>query len=250
MLLSRQQNCMCTVTIFPLEQNGFVLTSNRDEAPKRKALEPNVYHDDDISMWYPKDPEGRGSWIGVSSKSRAVCLLNGAFEKHKRILPYRQSRGVIVTHFLRCENLEKELQEYNLENIEPFTLIAATWEKGMRWFELVWDGEKRHMKGLPLESHIWSSSTLYNGEMREERRQWFNEFKTENELTPKSILHFHHSAGKPNLDYGVVMDRGFVKTTSITQITKKEKEIQLSFEDLQAQKYYLQTLELPIILNE
>lgn len=241
---------MCTVSLFPKGKNGFILTSNRDEAPKRTALEPDVYKEENMSMWYPKDPEGKGSWIGVSSKNRAVCLLNGAFEKHQRVLPYRQSRGLVVTHMMKCEHLETELEQYNLDNIEPFTVIAVDWNGDMQWFELVWDGEERHVKQLSLEPHVWSSSTLYNESMRKERRQWFNSFLKEKDYSYQAILGYHHTAGAPNKDYGVVMDRGFVKTTSITQIVKTSEEIQLSFEDVQGQKHYQNTIELPLVLNE
>lgn len=241
---------MCTVTLFPKGSNGFVLTSNRDEAPLRKALKPDVFRNQQATLWYPKDPEGKGSWIGVSSKCRAICLLNGAFQKHKRSLPYRQSRGIVVTNFLKCDHIEGELHNYDLENIEPFTLIAADWNRDMQWFELVWDGVKRHVRQLPLEPHIWSSSTLYNPAMREERRQWFDNFFKDNDRTLESISKFHRTAGDSNSDYGVIMDRGFVKTTSITQIVKKENDILLRFEDLLEQTKYSNTIELPLVLNE
>ena len=240
---------MCTVTLFPLQNDGFVLTSNRDEAPNRKALEPAVYSDGENLLWYPKDPKGSGSWIGMSSKNRVVCLLNGAFERHERQLPYRQSRGLVVTQFLKCDKVHEELTNYALDNIEPFTLIVADWNNTMQWFELVWDGRKRHVFELPLEPCVWSSVTLYNEEMRQERKKWFLEFLNNNQQTPQAISEFHHSAGKPNTNYGVIMDRGFVRTTSITQIVKEETTVHLHFEDLLAKKDYHHCLELPLVLN-
>lgn len=238
---------MCTVTLFPLKNNGFVLTSNRDEAPRRKALVPAFYTEAETSLWFPRDPEGSGSWIGVSSRNRAVCLLNGAYEKHKRELPYRQSRGLVVTQFLKCKAIENELLDYVLDNIEPFTLVVADWNHIMRWFELVWDGERRYVKQLPLEPYVWSSATLYTEQMKQERIRWFREFLDEKEQTPQAISKFHHTAGSPNESYGVVMNRGFVKTTSITQIVKDETTIHLSFEDLQAQTHHQHTSELPLV---
>ena len=245
--LNRLKSCMCTVTLFPLKNSGFVLTSNRDEAPNRKALKPDIYSNEETLLWYPKDPDGNGSWIGVSSKNRAVCLLNGAHEKHKRQLPYRQSRGMVVTHLLKCELIQYELMEYNLNNIEPFTLVVADWNHSMQWFELVWDGKKRHVRELPLGTYVWSSATLYDEHMRKERKQWFQEFVDSEELTPETISQFHRTAGKTNVDYGVIMDRGFVKTTSITQIVKEDIAVRLHFEDLQTQSQYSDTLELPLV---
>ena len=40
---------MCTVTYLPLENNNFILTSNRDEDPNRKTIPPNTYEEEVVS---------------------------------------------------------------------------------------------------------------------------------------------------------------------------------------------------------
>src|SRR5690606_25691999 len=173
---------MCTVTVFPLEESHFVLTTNRDEAPERTSLWPEIYPGENGRMLFPKDTVSGGTWVGASEQYRVLCLLNGGFEPHRRSLPYRKSRGEVVVDFL----------------------------------QVVCDGYQKHLRPLPLIPHIWSSSTLYTSEMKKERVSWFRNFVKEQEPLPEHILDFHTRTAPHNNDYGVIMDRGFVKTTSIT----------------------------------
>ena len=224
---------MCTVTITPKGNNNFILTSNRDEAPNRIPLPPKFYKENDTSLLFPKDPVAEGTWIGISDKNRVVCLLNGGFIIHERKSTYRKSRGLISKDFLLASNIETTLNDYNLDNIEPFTLVIADWNTSLKFYELVWDGEKKHISQLPLEPKIWSSATLYSKTMKQERLTWFNDFKTKLPLTPENLLSFHKTAGDGNNDYGTVMNRGSVKTTSITQIKKLNNNVEIRYENLQ-----------------
>ena len=52
------------------------------------------------------------------------------------------------------------------------------------------------------------------------------------DLTAESLLHFHKTAGDGSKDNDLIMDRGFVKTKSITQIELKERT-NFRYEDLQ-----------------
>ena len=76
---------MCTVTYLPLENEGFILTSNRDESHIRKTIPPKKYVENGVELAYPKEQLAGGTWIGASTKNRLVCLLNGAFKKHVRL---------------------------------------------------------------------------------------------------------------------------------------------------------------------
>ena len=44
---------MCTVTVFYKGKNDFVLTSNRDEAPNRIALHPDIYNEEFTTLLMP-----------------------------------------------------------------------------------------------------------------------------------------------------------------------------------------------------
>lgn len=241
---------MCTVTLIPKGKNDFVLTSNRDEAPNRTTLSPEFYEINKTRLLYPKDEVAGGSWIGVSEKRRVLCVLNGGFEAHERKTPYKLSRGVVMKGFLIVENLDKAIEDYNLEGVEPFTLVIVDWASEMNFKELVWDGKEKHFSSLPFEPKIWSSSSLYNAQMKQERLQWFNDFIYKNELSAKSIMNFHKTAGIDNNDYGVIMDRFFVKTTSITQIVKSNNEISMSFKNLQTKSCTQKSFNFPISIND
>ncbi|WP_298239299.1 NRDE family protein [uncultured Algibacter sp.] len=240
---------MCTVTIIPKEKTDFILTSNRDEAPNRVSLIPDFYTLGGTKLLFPKDKKG-GTWIGVSEKNRVVCVLNGALTFHKRKQNYRMSRGIVANDFMISDKLVETVQAYNLIDIEPFTMVIIDWNQELKFYELVWDGINKYFTQLPLEPRIWSSSTLYSQEMKKERQEWFEDFKLKHSLNAGSILNFHKMAGIDNEDYGVVMNRGFVKTTSITQIRKTRESCIMQYENLQDKTVTTKTFKLPQVVNE
>lgn len=230
---SIKRSTMCTVTLFPLPEaeNGFVLTSNRDEAVLRKTLQPEIYLEEGIRMLYPRDVEAGGTWIGLSEKQRAICLLNGGFKKHIRKPPYRKSRGVVVKEFLAASNIRNCIAEYHFPGIEPFTALIVDFGQKLDFLELVWDGDQYHLRELPLESGIWSSSLLYSSEEVALRKEKFEAFKRHHPLTPENLLQFHSSGGEVG-EEGLVIDRGFLKTCSITQIFKTTGTVKMWYKDL------------------
>lgn len=241
---------MCTVTLISKGKNNFVLTSNRDEAPNRTSLKPEIYTINNTKVLFPKDELSGGTWIGLSEKNRVVCVLNGGFSFHKRIPNYRKSRGVVANDFLIADDLKNTVNSYNFESIEPFTMIIVDWNSGLKFYELVWDGNNKHFKKLPLEPKIWSSSTLYSEDMKAKRVKWFEDFKAKNELDKDALLKFHKTAGKNNDDFGVIMNRGFVKTTSITQIEKSEDSLIMHYESLVDNTISSKNFHIPQTVNE
>lgn len=224
---------MCTVTLVPTQENNFILTSNRDEAVDRKTLFPEFYQVHKTRMLFPKDAVAGGTWIGVSDKNTMICLLNGGFEIHERSPSYRQSRGVVVRDLLEADDLENAIHAYNYMGIEPFTIVAANWQSDLLLFELVWDGQQKHLKRLEKKTHIWSSSTLYTKDMKATRKKWFATHENQNVLTPITLLDFHKNAGVGDKNIDLQIDRGFLKTISITQVVKNEEELSMRYENLQ-----------------
>ena len=76
---------------------------------------------------FPKDTTGGGTWIAVSHQ-RITCLLNGAFKPHVPIMPYRKSRGLIVLDSFLFNSIDSFSKDYDLQNIEPFTMISVGFE--------------------------------------------------------------------------------------------------------------------------
>lgn len=225
---------MCTVSLVPHPDspNGFILTSNRDEAVSRKTLDPKVEVHNGIKMYFPKDAKAGGTWIGVSEKKRAVCLINGAEKPHKRKKFYRKSRGIVVKDFLAFKNALKSAKDYVLEGIEPFTMIVADWQNGLLFFEVLWDGTSRRITKLPIKEHIWSSSPLYSEEMKALRKKWFKELKSSKGFSREHLLDFHHTAGVGDKNIDLIIDRGFLKTQSITQIYNANEGLLFWYENL------------------
>lgn len=224
---------MCTVTYLPLEGKNFILTSNRDETPLRKTISPKTYLENGVEITYPKDELAGGTWIGTSNKKRLVCLLNGGFKNHKRELPYKMSRGIIVKNLLSTDDAVAYINNFDFHNIEPFTLILVDWKSDLSTYELVWDGTKKHFKKLPQEPKIWSSSTLYTTEMQQQRKEWFADWLKNNPIFSKeNILEFHNNESLGNSETSIKMKRQFVETVSITSILKTDTDVAFNYFDL------------------
>jgi len=229
---------MCTVTFLPLKNQGFILTSNRDEQKERKTLPPRIYKENNVNMLFPKDLAAGGTWIGVSDKHRIICVLNGGFEKHIRKISYGKSRGVITKELLQASSLETAVKNLDLTEVEPFTMVLITWHKmDYSLFELVWDGTEKHFHNLEKQPKIWSSSTLYTKENASLRASWFKNWLQENKMSQEHILDFHHLK-KGNEEQSILMKRSYVETVSISSIKKTGETIQFSYEDLLESKHY------------
>ncbi|TBW30378.1 NRDE family protein [Gramella sp. KN1008] len=225
---------MCTITLVPHPDslNGFVLTSNRDEAVSRVSLSPQMHTYRGRKLFFPKDKKAGGTWIGVSENLRCVCLMNGAEKPHIRESDYRKSRGVVVKDFLVGKKLKKLLRDYELSGIEPFTMIVVDWHNGLMFTELIWDGTERKLIKLPLKEHIWSSSPLYTEEMKSRRKKWFEDLKHSEGFSAKTLLEFHQNAGEGNKESDLIIDRGFLKTQSITQVFNTREKLKFWYKNL------------------
>ena len=239
---------MCTVTIIPTKNNDFVLTTNRDEAPDRVSLDPDFHTIDGVKLLFPKDRKG-GTWIGISEKNRVVCVLNGGFVKHQQQSSYIKSRGIVANDFMISDDIIETIEGYNLQDIEPFTIVIADWNLNLKFYELVWDGKYKHLTELPLESRIWSSSTLYSEGMQKERQLWFENFEAFNDLNANSVLEFHSTKDPKNMDYGLIIDRGYVKTMSITQVEKQGNDVSIRYENIESNVVTKKIFNLPEVVN-
>lgn len=227
---------MCTVSFLPLKDNGYLLTSNRDEWGGRKpAMAPRRYRINDKYVFYPKDQEAGGTWIATCEYYHTLCLLNGAFEPHERKLPYRLSRGKMLLDFYLYDGLKDFLANFNFEGIEPFTLIVVNGLNELKLDELRWDGEQITRTAMDAgKPHIWSSTTLYSPSIIRQRQQWFSSWLMErSEYTQDDILHFHRFTGTGDDKNDLVMQRSNgVLTQSITSVLKDEDNYRMSYNDL------------------
>ena len=239
---------MCTVSYLPTEE-GFILTSNRDESPERAtALPPQKIFLAETPLVFPKDPEAAGSWI-MSSPEFTLCLLNGGFEKHQRQLPYRRSRGMVLMDFLKIASVDTFFNEFSLDKIEPFTLLILNHTEELTIHELVWDGENKHLRRLNKDKpFIRASSTLYDKRMRLDRLNWFSQWLQEhNTFTREEIFEFHRTAGNGNPFENLLMNRDEkVKTLSITSVVRNYENQVMNYYEVDSNSHH--TMEVPMYL--
>lgn len=166
---------MCTVSFVPAGPQKFILTSNRDETVQRGlASAPHRLQHHEINIICPQDPLAHGTWIAAAENGKLACLLNGAFVKHQRELPYRKSRGMVVLDSLTYSSATDFATHYDFSAIEPFTMVMVTNQPAVLLHELRWDGAVKHFKRLnENEFHLWSSVTLYNEEQVAEKERAF-----------------------------------------------------------------------------
>jgi uncharacterized protein with NRDE domain len=227
---------MCTVTYLPLRNSSFILTSNRDEGKHRKvALPPEKYTINGENVYFPKDMDSGGTWFASSQTKFTLCLLNGAFKRHKHNQPYRLSRGLMVLDFFNYNRAHAFLSQYNFDGIEPFTMLIFEQNPHTSIHEVRWDGKDIYinMKDAALP-HIWSSAQLYSKMVIHQRERWFAEWlKAKNKFTMENITVFHKTGGTGNSHTDLLMNRdGKVFTVSITSIKREENEALMRYEDM------------------
>ena len=223
---------MCTVTYIPQSNNNFILTSNRDEAAHRspQSLTKIVLHG--VELVFPKDAGAGGTWVAAANDGRVVCLLNGAFEKHKHQPPYRRSRGIMVLDYFKYKSTNDFFEHYDFEGMEPFTFVLVGHNE---LHELRWDENDAHLKELNTKGfYLWSSATLYTPEVRLEREEWFQDWlKDRNDFSLSAIQDFHFNGGKKDDWNGFIMNRmNLVQTVSVTNVVKKVDRMEMLYHDL------------------
>lgn len=232
---------MCTVS-FVCTNDKIIITSNRDEKVIRpSAIPPKNYILNGKNIIYPKDPKAGGTWYVVDENGTVLVLLNGADEKHQLQLPYRKSRGLIVLEMISNASPKMFWDEIDLEKIEPFTLVLFQ-EKQL--FQLRWNGIEKSTALLEIDkNYVWSSSTLYSKEIREQRSSWFGTFLDANpKITETKMLHFHRYTEADNNEHGLVINRNDeLKTLSITQTVIEKNKVMIHHLDLIAVKEYSKT---------
>ena len=133
---------------------------------------------------------------------------------------------------LITDEVETFFETFNLTNVEPFTLIAIGFKDKLQIFRCVWDGEERHLFEEKTSPQIWSASMTYDLVQRQARKKSWQEFLNSHQhISEKDIWNFHHQKRGD-----LIIDRGELKTTSVTQTVIKEDQKEIQFEDLTTKK--------------
>jgi uncharacterized protein with NRDE domain len=240
---------MCTVTFLPYK-DGCYITSSRDEHITRpSAIIPELYEHNNMRLLYPKDAKANGTWIACTQTGNAAVLLNGAFEKHVSLPPYRKSRGLIFLDIIAHLSPRRYFIGMNLKNIEPFTLVLFV---SGNLFEARWDGEKKYFIQLDAaKPYIWSSATLYSPAVSRQRELWFDEWLTAtNNPTADAVINFHRFAGKDDTAHSVLMNRaGQLLTFSITGVALTDEFATMRHFDVKNNTLTRRSLPLETLIN-
>lgn len=235
---------MCTVTFIPVN-NSVYLSSNRDEKLWRSvAISPKIYSSTGGNLLFPKDADAGGTWIAARDNGNAIVFLNGGFEAHTPIPPYRRSRGLILLDLLNEPNPVAAFDSFDLISIEPFTAII--WSD-QQLFECRWDGKEKFCKRVDEKKpHIWSSVTLYDRQTINKREKWFETWLNNNlQPSQNDILHFHEFTGDGDAGNDLRMQReGKVCTVSISSLAISEDVISMQYLDLKQDQVFREAMTL------
>ena len=231
---------MCTVTFLP-KKKGFILTSNRDEdtSRARKVNFPEIVSFDEESLIFPKDLQAGGTWIAADNAGKVTVLLNGGFEAHIKKDNYRKSRGLVVLDSFGYTNAKDFVKHYDFSNIEPFTLVLIQYEKGNTSIaQVVWDGSIPHYTKLDSNTpQIWSSSTLYDTDTRDQRKTWFADYLKKGDFSVFGIRKFHEFGGNGDTKNDLKMKRSDnLGTVSISSVEFDDRGGEFVYQDLISNK--------------
>jgi Transport and Golgi organisation 2 len=221
---------MCFVSYIP-HQDGFLLGSNRDEHRDRKpAILPKIIETAPGLVVMPLDGKAGGTWIALRNDGISAVLLNGAFINHQRAATYRHSRGLIIPEIMQAENPALAFEKFNLQHLEPFTLVFA----GFQLIEWRWDGELLHRKDLSNDqSFCWSSATLYDGVQQNIRENWFRQAISSGQISDAdSLLKWQSTGGYGPKSTDIVLDReDRIGTVSTTVVAVFKNTLQMAYQD-------------------
>ncbi|MCS6990424.1 MAG: NRDE family protein [Chitinophagales bacterium] len=182
---------MCTVSYLPLT-GGFQLVSNRDERASRGIayIPRSLGYSGDVAL-FAMDRQAGGTWLAFSLRGRVACLLNGAFQKHKSMPPYRRSRGLVLLDWFGFPSAQTFHDEYDFTGIEPFTLILIDLQR--RLWELRWTGTQKFLHEVNANQvQQWSSVTLYDADTAERKKQWLlNHLPNDRQLSVFELAELH-----------------------------------------------------------
>jgi hypothetical protein len=207
---------MCCVTGLVLE-GKIIVSHNRDEDCRRVTNHLPVLHRTNLDSYYaPIDALSGGTWIGWN-KSKIALVLNGGFERHDMSVIYPVSRGGVVAQVFEYADLDDFCDHFSAQGMAPFTCIVL--DKVLSSYtRLVWDASVLHRDQFGVhEGFIYSSSTLYDDEVRSLREGLFDKLKPQF-LHEDDIWDFHLDYGEDHGRHIHTSYNEYIKTVSTYQI--------------------------------
>ncbi|WP_166115020.1 NRDE family protein [Pseudoalteromonas sp. Z9A5] len=222
---------MCTLSYF-LTEDGYELFFNRDEQKTRtKALPPKKHNGNVI---YPTDPQGGGTWLGVSSFGQTLALLND-YQSVFDIDAVKYSRGALIPLLLNNNvSVLQQLQNLDLSGYAPFKLCIFPAKLSLNNNDvnfIRWDAKQ--LTQCEIEPIVTSSGVELEV-VTKKRLQQFKKMIDLRHPVSEQFLAFHYSKDKQG-QYGVNMHRDDAMTVSISHI-QVSNTISFDYLDKQSQR--------------
>jgi len=215
---------MCCLTIHKTKDVKLVITHNRDEQ-KSRQLSANQVEAEIINgrkIWMPKDALSTGTWIATDGQM-VGALLNGFKENHIKKDKYKASRGNIIPELFEMESPERFIADFDPDGYEPFTLLIVD-VMGVK-IEYGWDEYQIHISKLnESQSYIYSSSTLYDKEVKSNREHLFFEW-LKYDRSEKDVWQLHALKGNDHSQFLNVNYNDQIYTVAMSQIVLGETSL-------------------------
>jgi uncharacterized protein with NRDE domain len=235
---------MCTVTIVPLDDNGFRLVCNRDEQRTRADACPPVRRPVGGTLAaFPIDPVGGGTWIGVNDAGIGMAILNrmpGVKCSPLRAFAPARSRGLIIPGLLRHRSLDTAIEAARVVigrgHFARFSLLIVDAHRVGVFSN---DGDVLSGDVLSLSHPLLFTSSSLGDEVVEEPRRRLFESLVLKESTAWLLgqFRYHRTQWTARPDISVLMERIDSRTVSRTVIDVSLGEASLHYEPLAARDH-------------
>lgn len=235
---------MCTVSVVPAT-GQYIFTFNRDEKPERHT--PHFIKQKQLAhkeIYFAQDSKAGGSWFVADNLGNILMLFNGAFTKHHKKEHYSNSRGIILLQMAAAVNMQLYFKTSLLTGVEPFSIILF---EHKNLYRLTWDGVMKHTtKLLNHTPYIFSSATLYNEDVQQQRRQWLSAcLKDVEVIHSKTVFNFHAGYNLADKENGLIIERPqSCHTLSISQAVVSSVVVELTHTDLKTGQVHHQSVLL------
>jgi transport and Golgi organization protein 2 len=235
---------VCTVTIVPVG-NGFRLGCNRDERRNRApALPPAAHGLPHRTAFFPVDPAGPGTWIGVNDTGLAAALLNRSPDPSKPLdTNRRRSRGLIIPYLLECASLTNAVHRGAAVDPSDFDRFRLAMVQRHTVATLTSDGAEFVVEVTDLARPMMlTSSSLGDGLVEPPRRRLFERlFAGEPSSWVRTQNLFHRHQWRGHRDVSVRMERADAKTVSHTFVSVTDSGIELRYRALESIEFAIAT---------
>lgn len=210
---------MCTLTAFPLNEDGIRLAFNRDVSRRRPAaLPPSASMSAQRRIVRPVDTQGGGTWIGINDLGLTAALMN--VSTSGGVSPTclgPASRGEIVPQLLASRSLaEAGERALRLDAARYLPFRVFLYGEGS-WMDVISDAAGLRALGpSPLGEPVMRTTSRLGDDLVERpRRELFESLLGRGD--PRCVqdaFHGHSWSGRPHLS--VCMRRADAATVSLS----------------------------------